>query len=403
MGGRPLFAFFKGVFTMAIKLSSNPTCVLSDADNLTPEQRQKINLNLSKGIPGSDIEGDKVTVINSEGEVEMKAYSAGGGGGSSYTAGNGIAINDSGVVSVNHDATLADKAPTRTLTPNYTQHAIVDKGYWYALEYDLTGVEANDTVTFKFGGPYGYDQSGSITMSICDSDPNLYAEDYGSIRLIMAKPTGDSPVGQTDVALGTSDVGEGNLGFTEISLPAEVTGMVSSLFDLGQHTLDDFKDENGKVLVYLGVYNSDDGKWVTASSCHGPLDSIGLNRYAVVQLAYSKDYEGEYYDMDGWNVTGALDVPTGAAKLSVSNPLPTSTSYDNGKVLKVSNGQASWQSDTVPYYDYLNIGKMLGVTGDPDKHESQLSWVDPLPAWDAVADEGKVLKIVSGSPAWVTP
>ena len=77
---------------MAIQLSSNPTCVLSDADNLTPEQRQKINLNLTKGIPGSDIEGDKVTVINSDGEVEMKAYSAGGGGGTSYTAGDGIDI-----------------------------------------------------------------------------------------------------------------------------------------------------------------------------------------------------------------------------------------------------------------------------------------------------------------------
>ena len=67
---------------MAIKLSSNPTCVLSDADNLTAEQRQKINMNLTKGIPGSNISGDKVTVINSDGEVEMKAYSAGGGGGS---------------------------------------------------------------------------------------------------------------------------------------------------------------------------------------------------------------------------------------------------------------------------------------------------------------------------------
>jgi hypothetical protein len=78
---------------MAIKLSSNPTCVLSDADNLTAEQRQKINMNLTRGIPGSDIEGDKVTVINSEGEVEMKAYSAGGGGGTSYTAGNGIDIS----------------------------------------------------------------------------------------------------------------------------------------------------------------------------------------------------------------------------------------------------------------------------------------------------------------------
>lgn len=87
---------------MAIKLSSNPTCVLSDADNLTAEQRQKINMNLTKGIPGSDIEGDKVTVINSDGEVEMKAYSAGGGGGTSYTAGRGIEIT-SDTISVNVD------------------------------------------------------------------------------------------------------------------------------------------------------------------------------------------------------------------------------------------------------------------------------------------------------------
>ena len=65
---------------MAIKLSSNPTCVLSDADNISPEQRQKINMNLTKGLPGSDISGDKVTVINSDGEVEMKAYSAGSNG-----------------------------------------------------------------------------------------------------------------------------------------------------------------------------------------------------------------------------------------------------------------------------------------------------------------------------------
>lgn len=86
---------------MAIKLSSNPTCVLSDADNLTAEQRQKINMNLTKDIPGSNISGDKVTVINSDGEVEMKAYSAGGGG-SSYTAGDGIDIT-SDVISAKID------------------------------------------------------------------------------------------------------------------------------------------------------------------------------------------------------------------------------------------------------------------------------------------------------------
>ena len=86
---------------MAIKLSSNPTCVLSDADNLTAEQRQKLNLNLTKGIPGSNISGDKVTVINSDGEVELKEYSAGGGG-TSYTAGNGIDIT-SDVISAKVD------------------------------------------------------------------------------------------------------------------------------------------------------------------------------------------------------------------------------------------------------------------------------------------------------------
>lgn len=314
--------------------------------------------------------------------------------GAEYTAGNGIAINDSGVIRVNHDATLADKAPTRTLEPSYTQHAVVDKGYWYALEYDLTGVDATDTVTFKFGGQYGIDSSGSITMSICDSDPSLYPEDYGAIRLIMAKPTGASPVGQTEVAFGTSNVGEGSLAYSGVSLPTEVTGPVSSLFNLGQRTLDDFRDENGKVLVYLGVYNSDDAEWNEASSCHGPIGPIGIGRCAVVQLGYSKNYEVDWDTMDYRNVNGALDVPDGAALLSVANPVPASTSDDNGKVLKVSNGQASWQPDSMPYYDYMSIGKLLGVTGDPDKQESQLSWVNlPSPTIstsDVMSGDGSV-------------
>lgn len=57
--------------------------------------------------------------------------------------------------------------------------------------------------------------------------------------------------------------------------------------------------------------------------------------------------------------------------------VPEYSSSDEGKVLKVSNGQASWQPDSMPYYDYMRIGQVLGVTGDPDKQESRLSWVNP--------------------------
>jgi hypothetical protein len=144
---------------MAIKLSSNPTCVLSDADNLTPEQRQKINMNLTKGIPGSDIEGDKVTVINSDGEVEMKAYSAGGGG-SSYTAGDGIDITsdtisvkvDNSTIGLNASGQLESLGGSGSETP-----CIVD---WANLSVDdiisavETALAANQPVFAKYGENY---------------------------------------------------------------------------------------------------------------------------------------------------------------------------------------------------------------------------------------------------------
>lgn len=120
---------------MAIKLSSNPTCVLSDADSLTAEQRQRLNLNLTKGIPGSDIEGDKVTVINSDGEVEMKAYSAGGGGlgyESASTASvtltmNDLVVNDSvDVTSITVASGVTSGIVQWTVDSNTTLPTVVD-------------------------------------------------------------------------------------------------------------------------------------------------------------------------------------------------------------------------------------------------------------------------------------
>jgi hypothetical protein len=77
---------------MSVKLTNNPTCVLTDADLYSDSQKAKMAKNLMTGIPATSGEGDKVLVLDENGDPQLKDYSAGGG--SSYTAGGGIDITN---------------------------------------------------------------------------------------------------------------------------------------------------------------------------------------------------------------------------------------------------------------------------------------------------------------------
>ena len=65
---------------MSVKLSNNPTCVLTDADIYSDSQKARMAKNLMASLPATSGEGDKVLVLDENGDPQLKDYSAGGGG-----------------------------------------------------------------------------------------------------------------------------------------------------------------------------------------------------------------------------------------------------------------------------------------------------------------------------------
>ena len=75
-----------------VKLSSNPTCVLSDADVITNEQAERIAKVLTKHLPGANnvTEAGKILGVNAEGDVSLVEDKTG----STYTAGTGLTLEN---------------------------------------------------------------------------------------------------------------------------------------------------------------------------------------------------------------------------------------------------------------------------------------------------------------------
>lgn len=75
-----------------VKLSSNPTCVLSDADVISDEQAERIAKVLVKHLPGANnvTEAGKIIGVDAEGDVSLVEDKTG----STYTAGAGLTLAD---------------------------------------------------------------------------------------------------------------------------------------------------------------------------------------------------------------------------------------------------------------------------------------------------------------------
>lgn len=75
-----------------VKLSSNPTCVLSDADVITNEQAERIAKVLTKHLPGADnvTEAGKILGVDANGDVALVEDKTG----STYTAGEGLTLEN---------------------------------------------------------------------------------------------------------------------------------------------------------------------------------------------------------------------------------------------------------------------------------------------------------------------
>jgi hypothetical protein len=91
-----------------VKLSSNPTCVLSDADVITNEQAERIAKVLTKHLPGADnvTESGKILGVDANGDVALVEDKTG----STYTAGEGLTL-ENGEFSVDNPMPLTFGAP----------------------------------------------------------------------------------------------------------------------------------------------------------------------------------------------------------------------------------------------------------------------------------------------------
>jgi hypothetical protein len=82
----------------------NPTKVLTDCDNIDNVDGQRMATVLGKHIAGYDKKADNTRVdrvlgVDAQGDIRWTKNIPGGGGGESYTAGNGIDISDENVIS----------------------------------------------------------------------------------------------------------------------------------------------------------------------------------------------------------------------------------------------------------------------------------------------------------------
>ena len=108
-----------------------------------------------------------------------------------------------------------------------------------------------------------------------------------------------------------------------------------------------------------------------------------------------------------------LRVVNGEASWASASSALDATQADEGKILTVTKGVddewvSSWQTPTdaldTLYANEDNEGKVLRVVKDDDTESLHVKWEPALNALDATeADEGKILTVVNGEAKWESP
>lgn len=114
---------------MATRLLKNPTKVLTDCDNIDNVDGQRMATVLCKHIAGYDKRPDNTRVdrvlgVDAQGDVRWTKNIPGGGGSESYTAGNGIEIENN-QISVDTDV-VATKSDLPDMSEYATESELTD-------------------------------------------------------------------------------------------------------------------------------------------------------------------------------------------------------------------------------------------------------------------------------------
>lgn len=280
------------------------------------------------------------STVTINGEGQLEA-AGGGGGGAEYSAGAGIAIDGNDAISV-----VPDNTTVKVERP-LAVYATKDSFYGRMSFSDTLLGTATTSSTCTFS--YGLNTNGAAFKIGCDSD-QIGCE----IRV-------------------------------EIGNDSNFTKSVISTVSMAKST--------------------QSGVLVTLTDTETILEGYGLSFYRGMMsptYTFSNTFDWSEYTFDEIFGNSAVYVRLRAwdtaNSVVVGNVLrnPTST----GATPYVS-ANMSINSDAIPQQVMVKFGNASnsGLT----TNSYGLAVANPLPAFDATADEGKVLKIVNGAPAWVTP
>lgn len=173
-----------------VKLSSNPTCVLSDADVLTNEQAERIAKVLTRHLPGANnvTESGKILGVNAEGDVVLVEDKTG----SVYTAGTGLTLTD-GEFSVDNpmpSSSGASQGDVLTVGDNGPEWAPGGAGY--------TPVDLQTITAAPYNIPVGNREDVAVTLTgYTESDVltiQLSSDCTDAVVKVNAAPNGFSGI-----------------------------------------------------------------------------------------------------------------------------------------------------------------------------------------------------------------
>lgn len=293
-------------------------------------------LSVKNPLPDSSgaSQGD-VLSIGSEGPE----WASAGGGGSSYTAGAGIAIDGNGVISVVPDNT------TVKMERPLAAYATKDTFYGNMSFSDTLLGTATSSSTCTFS--YGLNTNGAAFKIGCDSDQigcqirveigNDSSFTKSVISTVsMAKSTQSSVL----VTLTDTDTILEGYGLSFYRNMMSPTYTFSNAFDWSEYTFDEIFG-NSSVYVRLRAWDSTNGV-VVGNVLRNPT-STGSTPYVSANMSINSDAVPQQVMVKFGNAANS-GLTTNNSGLAVAIPVPSfDASTDAGKVLQVQNdGTLAW-------------------------------------------------------------
>lgn len=295
-----------------VKLSSNPTCVLSDADVITNEQAERIAKVLTKHLPGADsvTEAGKILGIDANGDVSLVEDKTG----STYTAGDGIDIDAQNEVSVNVGTGLSiNSVSTVDMTLKATKLSSKYQYIGTLTAQAVAAIKDNAALDVTVLGDYVYVVSFGMPS-------------FDDARIVIAPPVPGVP-GYPNLASNSAIISSTNI-------KSSFAFIEGSTYKMSANT---------QVTVnFANAIIGSDISWEA-------VEADPTNYMLVIAQYASSGLQAPAYSTASGSDPEQKDVATieytvaGDNSLQVSNPLPTSAIEDAGKVLTVNaQGASEW-------------------------------------------------------------